>query len=96
VADGDVVVAEENLLHDESDDLLALLDRELLGVGRQPGSECVERFGELEIGLGVVQLVVERVQLGAESCLAPAELGHPGAKLLERDQLLLVAVDQSP
>jgi hypothetical protein len=33
VADGDVVVAEENLAHDESYDLLALLDRELFGVG---------------------------------------------------------------
>jgi hypothetical protein len=32
VADGDVVVAEQHLVHDEPDDLLALLDRELLGV----------------------------------------------------------------
>jgi hypothetical protein len=33
VADGDVVVAEEDLAHDEADDLLALLDRQRLGVG---------------------------------------------------------------
>jgi len=33
VAHGDVVVAEEDLAHDESQDFLALLDRELLGVG---------------------------------------------------------------
>jgi hypothetical protein len=33
VADGDVVVPEEDLAHDESHDLLALLDRELVGVG---------------------------------------------------------------
>jgi hypothetical protein len=33
VADGDVVVAEDDLAHDETHDLLALLDRELLGVG---------------------------------------------------------------
>jgi hypothetical protein len=33
VADGDVVVAEEDLAHHESDDRWALLDRELLSVG---------------------------------------------------------------
>jgi hypothetical protein len=32
VTNGDVVVAEQHLVDDESDDLLALLDRELLGV----------------------------------------------------------------
>jgi hypothetical protein len=32
VADGDVLVAEEDLAHDEPDDLLALLERELLGI----------------------------------------------------------------
>jgi hypothetical protein len=73
---------------------LALLDRERLGVGCQPGAERFQRFGELEVGLGVVQLGVERVQLGAERRLAAAQLGRAGAELLERDQLLLIAVDQ--
>ncbi len=39
MTDGDVVVAEQDLADDEADDLLALLDRELLGVGRQPSAE---------------------------------------------------------
>ena len=43
-----------------------------------------------------MQLGVERVQLGAEGRLALAQLGHAGAEFLERDQLFLVAVDQSP
>jgi hypothetical protein len=59
VADGDVVVAEDNVAHDEPDDLSALLDREPLGVGCQPGAEGIERLGELEVGLGVAQLAVE-------------------------------------
>jgi len=33
VADGDVVVADQDLAHDESHDLLALLDCEVLGIG---------------------------------------------------------------
>jgi hypothetical protein len=94
VVDGDVVVAEEDLAHDEPEDLLALLDRERLGVGRKACAEGVERFGELEVGLGVVQLAVERFELGAECRFAPAQLRHPGAELFERDQLFLVAVDQ--
>jgi hypothetical protein len=96
VANGDVVVAQEDLAHDEPHDLLALLDRELVGVRRQARAERVERFGELEVGLCVVQLGVERVQLGTERRLASAEVGHAGAELLERDQLFLVAVDQPP
>jgi hypothetical protein len=72
VTDGDVVVAEQDLADDEADDLLALLDRERRGVGRQPSAERVERLGELEIDLGIVQLGVERVELGAERCFAPA------------------------
>jgi hypothetical protein len=79
VTDGDVVVAEEDLVYDESHELLALLDRELLGVGGQTGAERVERFGELEVGLGVVQLGVERVQFGAERRVALAQFGHAGA-----------------
>ena len=66
-----------------------------VGVGGEAGAERVERFGELEVGLGVVQLGVERVQLDAQGRLTPAQLGHAGAELFERDQLLLVAVDQS-
>jgi len=95
VTDGDVVVAEQDLVNDESDDLLALLDRESVCVVGEAGAERVERFGQLEIGLGVVQFGVEGVQLCAQRRLTSAELRHAGAEFLERDQLLLVAVDQS-
>jgi hypothetical protein len=43
---------------------------------------------------GVAQVAVEGVQLGAQGCLATSQFGHSGAEFLERDQLLLVAVDQ--
>jgi hypothetical protein len=72
VADGDVVGAEEDLAHDEPHDLLALLDGELSGVGGQSGAEAVERLGELEVGLGVVKLGVEPVELGADCRFALA------------------------
>jgi len=70
VADGDVVLADQDLAHDEPDDLLALLDGVVLGVDGQAGAEAVERLDELEVGLGVVKLGVERVQLGLQGGLA--------------------------
>ena len=41
-----------------------------------------------------MQFGVERVELGLHGGLAFAQLGRAGAQLLERDQLLLVAVEQ--
>ena len=56
----------------------------------ESGEEPFEVLGELDVGLGVVQLGVERVQLGDS-----AQLGHPPAQLFERDELLLVGLGQS-
>ncbi|MBV8712304.1 MAG: hypothetical protein JOY56_11030 [Solirubrobacterales bacterium] len=42
-----------------------------------------------------MQVGVEGVQLGAQGRLTPSQLGHGGAEFRERDQLLLVTVDQS-
>jgi hypothetical protein len=64
VADGDLLLADEDLADEQPHDLLALLDRQLVGVGAEAGAEAVERLGQLEVGLGVVELVLERVQLG--------------------------------
>jgi hypothetical protein len=72
VADCDVVIADEDFADDEPLDLLALLDGEFCGVGGEAGAEAFERLGELEVGLGVVQLGVERVELGPQGCLACA------------------------
>ena len=96
VADRDIVLADQDLADDEPDDLLALLDGQALGVGREAGTEAFELLGELEVGLGVVQLGVQGVELSLQGGLAFAQLGRAGAKLLERDQLLLVAVQQPP
>jgi hypothetical protein len=41
-----------------------------------------------------VQLVLERVELGVQGALALAQRGHPGAELVERDELLPVGLDQ--
>jgi len=94
VADGDVAVAaDEHFADDEPQDALALVDVECVGGFGEPGEEP-KVFGELEVCLGVVQLGVERIELGGERGLAFAQRGHPGAQLLERDELFLVGLDQ--
>jgi hypothetical protein len=95
VADGDgVVVADEYFADDESQDALLFFDGQLVQTVAEAGEESFEGVREFEVGLGVVQLGVERVELGAERALALAQRGHPGAELIERDQLLLVCLDQ--
>ncbi len=93
MADCDVVVADQDLSDDESNDLLALLDGQALGVVGEPGAEAVECLGELEVGLRVVQLGIERVELRLDRGLAFAKLGCAGAEFVEGHELFLVAVE---
>ncbi len=78
MADRDVVFADQDLTDDEPDDLLALLDGQGLGVCGEAGVEAFECLGELEVGLGIVQFGVERVELGLQGGLAFAQLGRAG------------------
>jgi hypothetical protein len=98
VSDGDVVLlaADEDFAHDEAEDALLLMHGELVEAVGEASEEALERLGELEVGLGVVQLAFEGDELRGERALALAQLGHPLAQLLERDQLLLIGLDQAP
>ena len=83
MADRDLVLADEHVADEQPDDLLALFDRELLGVGAEARPEALERLGELEVGFGVVQLGVERVELGLQGRFALAQPGGAVAQLIE-------------
>src|SRR6266542_4492804 len=95
VTDGDIVLlaADEDFAHDEAQDALLLVHGQLVEAVGEAGEEAFERLGELEVGLGVVQFGFEGAELRGERGLALAQLGHPLAQLLERDQLLLVGLD---
>src|SRR5437763_13181731 len=96
VSDGDLVVvaADQDFADDESQDSLLFVEAELVEAVAEPGEEAPEGVGELEVGLGVVQLGVERDELGLERALALAQGGHPGAQLVDREELFLVCLDQ--
>src|SRR5215207_3189993 len=97
VADGDlfVVAADEHFADDEPQDALLFLDVQLVEPVGEAAEEAFERVGELEVGLGVVELCLERVELGAQRGLALAQGGGAGAEFLERDELFLVGLDQA-
>ena len=80
MADGDVVLADQDLADDEPDDLLALLDGQVLVACGEAGAEAIECLGELEVALGIGQLGVERVELRLEGGLAFAQRRGAGAE----------------
>ena len=96
VADRDLVVvaADQYFADDEPQDALLSCGSVVEPVG-EAAEEALEGVGELEVGLGVVELGVERVELCAQGGLPLAQLGGPGAELVERDQLFLVGLDQA-
>ena len=96
VSDGDgvVVASDQDFADDEPQDALLAGDVELVQAVGEAAEEPFEGVGELEVGLGVVQLGVEAVELGLQRVLAFAQGGHPGAQLVERDELFLVGLDQ--
>jgi hypothetical protein len=73
------VVVKDDLAYQQPHDALALGERELAQAGAQAGHELIEALGELEIGLGVGHLCVDRLQLGRDRALARAQRGHPPA-----------------
>src|ERR1039458_1184694 len=97
VADGDrvVVSADQDFADDKSQDALLFVEVQLVEAVGETAEEALEGVGEFEVGLGVVQLGVERVELGAECGLALAQAGHPGAQLVDREELFLVGLDQA-
>src|ERR1039458_9274301 len=85
VADGDrvVVVADQDLADDEPQDALLFGDVELVQAVVEAAEEPFEGVGELEVGFGVVQFGVERVELCAQRGLAFAQFGGAGAERSE-------------
>src|SRR6202035_4111313 len=74
--DDDFVVADQDLLDQQSDDALTLDYVESFGGRAQTGEKRGQRFSETQIGGAVRRLVCDRSQLGAGRVLAPTQLGH--------------------
>src|ERR1700724_3840176 len=90
VPDDDSVVADQDLLDQHSDHALTLDYVESFGGRAQTGEKRAQRFSETQIGSGAGRLVCDRLHLGAGRVLAPTQLGHAVAQLIERQKVFLV------
>ena len=93
VADGDLLGSDEDVLDEQPQDPLPLVDAGGGRVAAQLGEEAFQVIGELEVGVAVGGLGVQRVELAAQAGLAGPQLRHPGAQLIDGDQLLGVGPD---
>jgi len=92
---GDLVGADEDVFDERAQDPLPFGHGRGGGLVTQSGEEVLQVVGELEVDLPVGELAVEGVELVAKAGLAGTQLGHAGAQLVERDQLLLVGADEA-
>src|SRR5213078_4354618 len=93
VPDGDLLGADEDVLDEQPQHLLAVFDGGGGGVAAQLGEEAFQVIGELEAGLPVGGLGVERVDLGVQVRLAGAQVRHLGAQLIDGQELLGKCLD---
>ena len=77
-------------LTSRSDHALTLDDVESFGGRAQTGEKRGQRFSETHISGAVGRLVCDRLQLGSGRVLAPTQLGHAVAQLIERKKIFLV------
>src|SRR5260221_1298178 len=93
VPDSDRLRADEDVFDQEPEHALALGDAGGGGAVLQLGEEAFEVVCGLEGGLAVSGLGVGGVDLAAQVRLPGAQVRHPGAKLVDGDQLLGEGLD---
>src|SRR5689334_20347989 len=79
----------------QSDHALTLDYVESFGRRAQTGEKRSQCFSETQIGSAVGRLVCDRFQLGAGRVLAPTQLGHAVAQLIERKKVFLVGGEEA-
>ena len=93
--DGDLVGSDENVFDEQSQHALAFVNGGQFGLGVELGEKAFEVGGELEIGLAVGELVVERLDLVAQVGFSSAQIGHTCAQLIDGDQLFAERLDHA-
>ena len=85
--------SDEDVFDQQSQDALAFGGTRVVGVAVELGEESFQVIGEFEVGVAVGELGVEGVGLAAHVRLAGRQVGHPGAELVDGDELFLERLD---
>jgi hypothetical protein len=94
VPNDDRVVADQNVLDDESHDALPFRDIESVGGAAQSRQERCESLCQAQEHGAIVSLVGDRLQLGACRLLSVTQRRHSLAQLLQRYELFLIGVEK--
>src|SRR5260370_15179183 len=86
VPDDDSIVADQDLLDQQSDHALTLDYVESFDRRAQTGKKRGQRFSETQIGGAGSRLVCDRLQLWADRVLAPAQLGPCSEHIIQRSK----------
>jgi len=84
VADDDGVVGHQDFLDQQANAALALVDVERLGTRAQACKKGGQALGQAQGGGTLRRLVRDRAQLRFRPLLAPAQVRHATAQLLQR------------
>ena len=95
MSDHDSLGVHEHLFHEQAHDSLSFLDRGGFGAVPETAKELLEVLRQCKVRLLVEGFCLQCVELGAKRGLLLAKVGHAGAQLFERHQLLLVRFHQS-
>ena len=95
MADGDFVLGDQNLLHEEPDDTLPFRDVQGFGGRAQPRQKAGQGLGEPEIGLPILDTIDGGLQFAVQRLFLTAERRRSGAQLVDGDQLFLIGRDQA-
>src|SRR6266478_6591676 len=95
VPNDDSIVADRDLLDEQSGHTLPLDYVEGFSRRAQAGEKRGQRFSETQIGGAVGGLHCDRLELGAGRVLAPTQLGHAVAQLIERKKVFLVGGEEA-
>ena len=93
VSDGDLVGADEDIFDQQPQHALAFFDDGDLGFAVELGEEAFQVGSEREVAVTVGELGVECLDLVAQVGFSGSQVGHSGAHLLDRDQLLAERLD---
>jgi len=94
VANEDGVWADDDFLHEQAHDALAIGERRRADGVPELREEGLKRLGELQVPLLVERLRRESLALPAEFAVLCAECRRTGPQLVERQQLVLIGVHQ--
>ena len=95
MANDDLVLPDQHVLHQKPDNALPIGDFQCFSRRPQPLHKAGQGLGEPEIRLSIPGTIDDGFQFAMQGLLLTTELGRPVAQFVDGDQLLLIGIDQA-